>query len=434
MHQSQPTNSSHPLNRRRAPPSNGSVNLLTHRPAKTRYSGRSSKCKTNHTTSVVTHLAKYNYLAIFIIILLETTVQRIHCLPSSKLPPFQFGPQATNQQYLRKSPPTAAATTPAPTATTTTSSSTYSSANNQLNSVNEQQPIAQSLPLVSSSRQSQQADQDNVIESTTSFLALQNVKGSSVSQTNCQLPLTWAGKWYQSNKEPIRVTNTEISDKGLCRDQKGDKYLFELGNTKQQQPCLLCLVINERHLNVLQYKESSCQPIPANYYNRSSNNLNIDDDHSLLDSICSDITGDAQLESLFRLDTPAIECPINGQYSFTYDSCREPQSSLDSCIDKKQLNFKFSACPDVPGSESKCKFQLYLIPATCVVCIHSNCVPSQNYMNHGTTKLRKVEHGEAVYDSSVTDTKLPCADPSSCCNTRNTIKVLGSLFCSPARG
>lgn len=178
----------------------------------------------------------------------------------------------------------------------------------------------------------------------------------------CQLPPTWAGRWYQSNKEPIRVTNSDISDKGVCRDQKGDKFLFEFGGNqaKNQQPCLMCLVINERHLNVLQYKESSCQPIPANYHNRSSNLLaagaSDDRDHSLLDSICNDITGDAPLESLFRLDTPPIECPVSGQYSFSYDACREPQSTLDSCIDKKQLNFKFSACPDVPGSESKCKY------------------------------------------------------------------------------
>lgn len=193
------------------------------------------------------------------------------------------------------------------------------------------------------------------------------------SAGGCQLPPTWAGRWYQANgREPIRVTNTEISDKGVCRDQKGDKYLFEttqLTNqntvaSKQHNKCLVCLVINERHLNVLQYKESSCQPAPSNYiYNNGNNSTNnyfaqttpTDEDHKLLDSICNEITGDAQLESLFRLDTPSIECPITGKYSFTYDTCHEAQSSLDSCIDKKQLNFKYSACPDVAGSESKCK-------------------------------------------------------------------------------
>jgi hypothetical protein len=173
----------------------------------------------------------------------------------------------------------------------------------------------------------------------------------------CQLPPTWAGKWYQANKDPIRISNTEISDKGICRDKKGDKYLFEY--TKQaHQTCLICLVLNERHINVLQYKESSCQPVPAQYLNRTTNSqFIIDNDHSLLDSICSDITGDAQLESLFRLETPSIECPISGKYHFTYDNCHEPKSSLDSCIDKKQLQFKFSACPDVPGSESKCEYR-----------------------------------------------------------------------------
>lgn len=249
---------------------------------------------------------------------------------------------------------------------------------------NQQQPqqIAQSLPLTRQLADSVSADSlDNVIESTTIISSSSSSSSSDIvsqqesvlttnthTTTTCQLPPTWAGKWYQSNKEPIRVTNTEISDKGLCRDQKGDKYLFEFAGTntgkQSSSPCLVCLVINERHLNVLQYKESSCQPYPANYFNRSntiSNNNNqvvnslTELDHSLLESICSDITGDAQLESLFRLETPSIECPINGQFSFTYDSCREPQSSLNSCIDKKQLNFKFNACPDVPGSESKCK-------------------------------------------------------------------------------
>lgn len=186
----------------------------------------------------------------------------------------------------------------------------------------------------------------------------------------CQLPPTWMGRWYQANKEPIRVTSTEMSDKGLCRDNKGDRYLFESAKQHQHQPpCLVCLVINERHLNVLQYKESSCQPVPASYLNATNNGLALAaDDHSLLDAVCSDITGDAQLESLFRLDTPPIECPIQAKYHFTYDNCREPLSSLDSCIDKKQLNFRFAACPDVAGSESKCKLQLHLCGRAHFVC------------------------------------------------------------------
>lgn len=230
-----------------------------------------------------------------------------------------------------------------------------SSSNNNL--VDQEQvaaAVSQFQALIRQPTLQQDSTLDNVIESTTTSTSDVNLAYFN-RQPTCQLPPTWLGKWYQSNKEPIRVTSREISDKGLCRDKKGDKYLFEY--TKyQQQPCLVCLVINERHLNVLQYKESSCQPIPARYLNRTTNGLIVDSDHSLLDTICSDITGDAQLESLFRLDTPAIECPINGKYHFTYDNCRETRSSLDSCIDKKQLNFKFSACPDVPGSESKCKY------------------------------------------------------------------------------
>lgn len=287
-------------------------------------------------------------------LLLQTTLTIILALAGASgqpgpyhtqpLPAFQFGPPASppaihhSKQYNQR---------PA-----------HQQNSNLVNQ--QQQDPAQSLPLTR--QQQQQQDLDNVIESTT-YLA---PTPSGRQPQGCQLPATWAGKWYQSNKEPVRVTNTEISDKGLCRDQKGDKFLFESWGTKaasaaasnslNQQASLICLVINERHLNVLQYKESSSLPIPANYHNRSLTDILANDpDHSLLDKICSDIAGDAQLESLFRLETPSIECPINGQFSFTYDNCRERQSSLDSCIDKKQLNFRFSACPDVPGSESKCK-------------------------------------------------------------------------------
>lgn len=166
---------------------------------------------------------------------------------------------------------------------------------------------------------------------------------------SCQLPATWAGKWYQmGTKDPIRFTNTEISERGVCRDRKDDKFLFEHRSTR----CLVCMVINERHINVLQYKESAseCHISSSSYASMLQDGHS---SHEILDNLCSSITGDAQLESLFRLETSPIECPIIGQYTFTYDNCKVIPSSLESCIDKKQLNFKFNACPDVGGSESK---------------------------------------------------------------------------------
>lgn len=165
------------------------------------------------------------------------------------------------------------------------------------------------------------------------------------SDGSCALPPTWVGKWYQFNKEPIVITYREISDKGVCLYSDGEKYLFE----NNASSCLVCLRFIDRHFNALQYKESSCQPTPASM-NRSTL-----DNRSLLNSICDDINGDNPLESLFRLDAPPIECPIFGQYSFSHDSCRDTQSTLDSCIDKKQLNFRYSACSDAIGNivESK---------------------------------------------------------------------------------
>ncbi|CAG7734707.1 unnamed protein product, partial [Allacma fusca] len=57
--------------------------------------------------------------------------------------------------------------------------------------------------------------------------------------------------------------------------------------------CYRCLVINDRHENVLQYKESPfCE------------------DKNNLEYLCSQITGDAQLYSLFRIDGVPDECPF----------------------------------------------------------------------------------------------------------------------------
>ncbi|KAG9509266.1 hypothetical protein GZH46_02224, partial [Fragariocoptes setiger] len=178
-------------------------------------------------------------------------------------------------------------------------------------------------------------------------------QASQLAAAQCQMPITWAGKWYQrGTKDPIKVSNSGISDKGVCRERKGDKFLFEHPQTR----CLVCMVIIERHLNVLQYKESpaDCQQDINNSNNQQSpQSTQLQSQSSTLERLCSEIAGDAQLDTLFRIDTPPIECPIVGHYTFTYDNCKDPVSSLESCTDKRQLNFRFNACPDVPGSEIK---------------------------------------------------------------------------------
>ena len=52
-----------------------------------------------------------------------------------------------------------------------------------------------------------------------------------------------------------------------------------------------------------------------------------------------------------------MACPFAGPFKFTYSrshgECREPMSSIDSCTEDSRLLFRFQACADVVGSESR---------------------------------------------------------------------------------
>jgi hypothetical protein len=97
-------------------------------------------------------------------------------------------------------------------------------------------------------------------------------------------------------------------------------------------------VIHEKHANVLQYKETFC-------HNRDS-----------LPTLCSLITGDALLFSMFRENAAPYVCPFRGPFTFTYNrghgECRTPVSSIDTCTEDSRLLLSYQACPDVYGSES----------------------------------------------------------------------------------
>ena len=139
--------------------------------------------------------------------------------------------------------------------------------------------------------------------------------------------------------EPIRITSNEMSEKGVCKETIGDKFLIESGTER----CVRCIVMSQKHSNVIQYKETFCYPI--------TRNLRLRD-------VCSEINGDANLYSLFRLDTPTIPCPFNGghfvfSYSRGHGECNQPMSTIESCIDTTRLLFRFQACADVIGSESR---------------------------------------------------------------------------------
>ncbi|CAL4182157.1 unnamed protein product, partial [Meganyctiphanes norvegica] len=102
--------------------------------------------------------------------------------------------------------------------------------------------------------------------------------------------------------------------------------------------CYRCMVINMKHPNVIQYKESYCERLKP------------------LRELCVSITGDAMLYSMFRLSAEPVSCPFHGPLTFTYaksyEECKIPLSQVDSCADDSRLLFRHQACADVPGSES----------------------------------------------------------------------------------
>jgi hypothetical protein len=63
---------------------------------------------------------------------------------------------------------------------------------------------------------------------------------------------------------------------------------------------------------------------------------------------------------MFRIgvDVLPVPCPFDDANAFSYstrggqDTCEEPPSRLDKCTDEHRMVFRFSACPDVRGSES----------------------------------------------------------------------------------
>ncbi|XP_050434639.1 uncharacterized protein LOC126841905 isoform X2 [Adelges cooleyi] len=151
----------------------------------------------------------------------------------------------------------------------------------------------------------------------------------------CTFPARWEGVWFQSGiRQSIIVQANRFSIKGKCIESDNDKFLL----SDEKKPCYRCVVIHEKHPNVLQYKETFC--------NEQGN----------LKTICSLITGDALLYSMFRESGNPMACPFKPPYTFTYNrghgDCKNPVSTVDACTQDSRLLFRYQACPDVEGSES----------------------------------------------------------------------------------
>lgn len=104
------------------------------------------------------------------------------------------------------------------------------------------------------------------------------------ASSNCVFPSQWEGSWFQSGvPQPIEIQGSSMSNRGSCIASDGDKFLMRewvpssdllraiyfntlLPRTQNFFPthvtrkrCHRCVVIYEKHKNVLQYKESECE-------------------------------------------------------------------------------------------------------------------------------------------------------------------------------
>ncbi|XP_033235382.1 uncharacterized protein aus isoform X1 [Drosophila pseudoobscura] len=220
--------------------------------------------------------------------------------------------------------------------------------------------------------------------------------GRQDAPTNCTFPARWEGSWFLSGyQQSIHIKGSQFSYRGRCTAYDGNKYLIV-----DEKGCHRCLVIYEKHTNVLQYKESECegdsmymhQSNPSALAMRSSNKqsdhrggahpntnghsrlsssdqyiMRSNDDmndcppdfckgRETLQNLCDQIPGDALLYSLFRESAEPVKCPLKGPFIFTYNrghgECKSPVSNIESCTEESRLLLSFQACPDVLGTES----------------------------------------------------------------------------------
>jgi len=168
------------------------------------------------------------------------------------------------------------------------------------------------------------------------------------AQQQCQFPASWQGTWYHSGfPHPLNISTNHISSKGTCLQQSGSMFIMA-----DRHNCQKCMVIHEKHPNVLQYKESYCHSSSVS---------------ASLENLCMSIESDSPLFFIFRttsrdknvlLQKDTEACPFrNIEYAFSYSTrggakvCQDPASTLDTCIEEEKMVFQFQACPDVPGSE-----------------------------------------------------------------------------------
>jgi len=154
-------------------------------------------------------------------------------------------------------------------------------------------------------------------------------------QTLCNLPAPWRGQWYQRGMSSLlEITDEHIQTKGRCIDglPLEQYYLF----TDRINRCTRCLLFIERHLNLLQYRESECSDVDEIPNVQSCPNL---------------IGPDAALYTLHRNHSQAQLCPIQAPYRLTHlikdgSICQKalPSSFIGECANQQQFHLHLSPC------------------------------------------------------------------------------------------
>ncbi|XP_012151524.1 uncharacterized protein LOC100876146 isoform X2 [Megachile rotundata] len=151
---------------------------------------------------------------------------------------------------------------------------------------------------------------------------------------SCEFPSAWTGEWFQYGKPVTISVNTTVLGERTCVERSEQSYIVYGDN------CYHCIIVNDRHENVIQFREGWCQQ-----------------DHTNLEEMCMNIKSDDTLYSMFRVNSKPIPCPFSGpSFTFTYDKgygeCSMPISLGEKCTDESKLLLKYQACPDVERSES----------------------------------------------------------------------------------